>query len=109
MRTFFRKLPSVATLAATGVLALGGNAAQAQDKTITLCCEILARGRHTGISDEHPTTVAFKPPSPGIFAGQAYANPQARRHLFWATDTSPRRCPDERPPIGQGRWGRVMM
>jgi hypothetical protein len=50
-------------------------------KTITLCREILSRGRHAGVSDEHPKTVAFKPPSPGIFAGQAYANPQARRHL----------------------------
>jgi len=28
-------------------------------KTITLCCEILTRGRDAGVSDEHPTTEAF--------------------------------------------------
>jgi hypothetical protein len=50
-------------------------------KAVTLCGKILTRGRDTGVSDEHPMAVAFKPPSPGIFAGQAYANPQARRHL----------------------------
>ena len=50
-------------------------------KTVTLCCEIPSGRRDAGISDEHPTTVAFIPPSPGIFAGQAYANPQARRYL----------------------------
>jgi hypothetical protein len=50
-------------------------------KTITLCCNILSRGRNEGVSSEHPTAVAFRPPSPGIFAGQAYANSQARRHL----------------------------
>ena len=53
-------------------------------KTITLCCEILSRRRDTGVTDEHPTTVAFIPPSPGTFAGQACANPQARRHLVSA-------------------------
>ena len=58
-------------------------------KTITLCCEILSRGRHTGVTDEHPTTVAFEPPSPGIFAGQAYANPQARQHLTPADRSGP--------------------
>jgi hypothetical protein len=60
-------------------------------KTVTLCCEILSRGRHTCISDEHQMTVAFKPPSPGIFAGQAYANPQARRHLTIADQSRSRR------------------
>ena len=56
-------------------------------KTIALCCEILPGGRDTGMPDEHPTTVAIRPPSPGIFAGQAYANPQARRHLAWNDET----------------------
>ncbi|GAB2971631.1 hypothetical protein GCM10027282_06980 [Frigoribacterium salinisoli] len=50
-------------------------------KTVTLSCEILPRGRDAGVSDEHEATAAFKPPSPGIFTGQAYADPQARRHL----------------------------
>jgi hypothetical protein len=58
-------------------------------ETVTLCCEILSRGRDTGVADEHPMTVAFRPPSPGIFAGQAYANPQARCHLTSAGQSRP--------------------
>jgi len=55
-------------------------------KSVSLCCEILSRGRHTGVSDENPTTAAFSPvTSPGIFVGQAYANPQARRYLTFAS------------------------
>jgi hypothetical protein len=50
-------------------------------ETIALRGEVLSGGRDAGIYDEHRETVAFRPPSPGIFAGQAYANPQARRHL----------------------------
>jgi hypothetical protein len=50
-------------------------------KTVTLCCEILSGGRDAGLSVEHSATVAFRSPSPGIFAGQAYANSQVRRHL----------------------------
>ena len=37
MKAFLKKLPAAAALAALGVLALGSTAAQAQDKTLTLC------------------------------------------------------------------------
>ena len=37
MKAFLKKLPGLAAIAATGVLALGSAAAQAQGKTITLC------------------------------------------------------------------------
>ena len=60
-------------------------------KTVTLRCEILSRGRDPGLPDEHPTTVAFRPPSPGIFAGHAYANPQAKRPLTSVGRTGSRR------------------
>ena len=50
-------------------------------ETITLCCEILSLGRDAGVSDEHLDDCSVSPPSPGIFAGQAYANSQARRYL----------------------------
>jgi len=56
-------------------------------KTLPLCCKILPRGRDAGVADKYPTTVAFTPPSPGIFAGQAYANPQAKPYLAPADRT----------------------
>ena len=37
VKPLLKKLPGVAALATAAVLALGSNAAQAQDKTITLC------------------------------------------------------------------------
>ena len=60
-------------------------------KTVTMCCEILSRGRDAGVSDEHERTVAFQPPSPGIFAGQAYANQQVKRYLVSSAISEPRR------------------
>ena len=37
MKKVFERLPAAASLAIAAALALGGTAAQAQDKTITLC------------------------------------------------------------------------
>ena len=37
MKNVFKKLPAIATVALAAAMTLGGAAAQAQDKTITLC------------------------------------------------------------------------
>lgn len=52
-------------------------------ENIALCSESLSRGRHLGASDEPECLSRLDPAplSPSTFAGQAYSNPQARRHV----------------------------